>query len=132
MSRGEAGPGERKKHTLSWFTLDPEGEVALGLLLRSLPAAGTWLCLQAGEVEEVVWESQELLSAFLCGLRLDHQVPGRQAWQRWTGLPLSGGSWEQSRQLDRVQSGLISCCFLILDFLEETYGCFMSFLYNFF
>ena len=29
-------------------------------------------------------------------------------------------------------SGIISYCFLILDFLEENYSCFMSFLYEFF
>lgn len=29
-------------------------------------------------------------------------------------------------------SGIISYCFLILDVLEENYGCFMSFLYTFF
>lgn len=81
-----------------------------------------------------MWESQELLSAILfrleAGFTSDAGPWG--AWPRWTILPLSGGSWEQSRQLDRVSgSGIISYCFLILDCLEENYGCFMSFLYKF-
>lgn len=80
-----------------------------------------------------MWEGQELLSAFLCSLGAGpHQVQGRLKQQRWTGLPLSGGSGSRAGSWTgfRVE-GLISCCFLILDFLEEAYGCFMSFLYSF-
>lgn len=76
--------------------------MAPGLLLMSLPAAGMASVLQAGgEVEEVVWESQELLSAFLCSLGAGPASgagplelgKGGQAFPYLVGPGSRAGSW---------------------------------------
>ena len=84
----------------------PGGEMTLGLFhVTACDQRGFYTASRWRGWERAVWESQELLSAFLFSSEAGSTSDAGPwwAWQRWAVLPLSGGSWEQSRQLDRVQ-----------------------------